>query len=240
MASNSSSRFIVLGVISVAVVIAAVWLVIRGIDFTGKQKRAGELAESITTLQNRMRELYDRRSSMITKWLDEQTEKKPVTDAKTEAAEAAALAGAQSAGGNAPAPAVDPVKAQEELNAVRAALEASRALVLQNQQEFDQFDRLQNQISNYVAQTLLEQLRVEAESGNGLSGNGLVTLEQIREFEQLEMEIINTRRDYHEAAFERNRLLAELSEVPFGLSRPPTPVPVFAAERILNEQRAGR
>lgn len=232
---NSSSRAIILAIVFSAVVAGAVWLVSHGVDFSGKQQRSQELAETLRTHQNRMKDLYDQRTSMIMTWLDEQEAKKPAADAKAEAQDAAVAAEAQAAGTEVPASTIDPIKAQEELNAARAALEESRALVLQNQKQFDQFERLQNQISNYVAQRLLEQLREEA-----AEGRGSVTLAQIREFEQLEMEIANTRRDYHAAAFERNQLLGDLNALPFGLSREPTPAPVFQAERTLYEQSAGR
>ncbi len=231
----STSRNVVLALVLAAVIGGASWLVDRGVDFTGKQKRAGELAETIRSRQSEMAELYDRRSSMISTWLDEQAARKPISDARSEAQDAAAQAEAHAAGAEPPVPAADPTRIQEELNAVRAALEESRGLTLRNQQQFDRFDRLQNQIGNYVTQQLLEQLRAEASQGKGP-----VTLDQIREFEQLEMEIANTRRDYHAAAFERNRLLDDIGALPFGLSRPAPPVPVFPAERLLHEQQAGR
>lgn len=233
--ASSPSRFLVLIIISLVVIAGAAMLINKGVDFTGKQKRAAELAENIQVTQARMKDLYDRRTAMIAKWLDEQAEKQPIVDAKSEANDAAAVAEAQASGAPTPAPTVDPVQAQEDLKAVRVALDETRALALQNQTQFDQFDRLQNQISNYVAQKLLEQLRQEA-----TAGKGSVTLDQIREFEQLEMEIANTRRDYHTAAFERNKLLEEINDLPFGLTRAPTPVPVFSTERTLYEQSAGR
>ncbi|MCM2281951.1 MAG: hypothetical protein NDI61_08915 [Bdellovibrionaceae bacterium] len=233
--ASSTSRTITSGLVLGLVLAAAVWLVSTGVNFTGKQKRVTELADVIQAQQNRMKELYDRRATMISTWLDTQAAKKPIADAKGEATDAAAAAEAQSAGTEVPAPTTHPVQDQEELNAVRAALEESRTIAMQSQEDFDRFDRLQNQISNYVAQRLLEQLRQEAEAGHGS-----VTLDQIRQFEQLEMEVATTRRDYHTAAFEKNQLLDDLSRLPFGIQRAPTPVPVFSTERTLHEQAAGR
>lgn len=233
--TSSWSRAGAMVVVFALVVGGAAWLVSSGVDFTSKQKRAAELADLILTHQNRMKSLYDQRSSLISTWLDEYAAIKPVTDAKDEAKDEAAAAEARSSGAEPPAPSVDAVRSQAELNAVRAALEESRSLTLQNQAQFDQFDRLQNQISNYVSQNMLERLRQDANSGHGP-----ISQDQIRGFERLEMDIANTRRDYHAAAFERNQLLGELNDLPFGLTPPAALAPVFSAERVLHEQTAGR
>jgi hypothetical protein len=233
--ATSSSRPVVVGVVFAVVSAAAAWLIWAGVNVTHKQKRVDELAKSIESQQSSMKRLYDRRAEMITIWLAEREAKKPITDAKGEATAAAAAAGAFANGAAAPDPMVDPVKAQEELSAVRLALAESRQIGLASQDEFNRFDRLQNEVSNYVAAYLIEQMRSEATVGNGTT-----TLNQIREFERLEMEIANTRRDYHAAAFERNQLVIWLNDLPFGLTKPPPPAPVFAAEAILHGNAASR
>lgn len=224
----NSARTYVLAAVFAIVCAATIGLVLSGINLSMQQKRVDELAGILQSQQTRMKDLYGRRADLIQKWLDGRKaapgNSPVVTDTATPdtSGEVAEATAAESA----------PGAVQESTRTIDAtiktALSESQKIDLLTQDDFDRFDQLQNEITAYVASTLLESLR-----GEVAQSKDATLADSIKEFESLETDIAQARREYHSAALERNDLVAALNNLPFGMGNRPPPAPLFTADASL-------
>jgi hypothetical protein len=251
----TSSRIFTTIVFLLLIGAASASLVHSGVTILRQQQRISALGPILRNELEQIKSLYIQRADIVQKWLDE---KRVTGEAKVEMTEAALTAPTLQEAAPAMDPAMDPAMAaataaatqaatdptptapptapaalDKDLASVKLALEETRTIELKSQDEFDRFERLQNEINDYLSVRLIEAVRREASERKSSR-----LAKQIREYEKLETDIADKRRDYHAAAVENNTLNEEINRLPFGLVRPRDPAPIFSAEAAIPPEKS--
>ncbi len=223
---------------------AAVGVILGGVQLTEKQSRVDDLTAQLGQQQQKLKGLFDQRNEIVKSWIAlveaSQTGRDKVpetsdatTDATAESSEVQDNSAESNASSETTKADASNVPANQKSATIIAAIDQSRGMNLLSQVDLDRFERLQVEISSFVASALLPQIRqltTELKADPKTEEKSHQINEQILNFANLDMEIEQIRREFNVAAGKKNQLIDALEKWTLGLGPAPEETPIWTSE----------